>query len=48
MLANRDAQELVEASYVQSARTVLGKPESLYLSNNVLMDGLLRHWLGSF
>jgi len=48
MLANRDAQELVEAPYVQSARTVLGKPEGLYLSNNALMDGLLQHWLGSF
>ena len=47
MLAKRDAHELVEAPYVQSAQTVLGKPESLYRRNNVLMDGLLRHWLDS-
>ena len=46
MLANRDAHELVEATYVQSAPTVLGKPERLYRYNNALMDGLLQRWLG--
>ncbi len=47
MLANRDARELVEDTYVQSAPTVLGKPESLYRYNNALMDELLSQWLGN-
>ncbi len=47
MLAKRDAHELVEAPYVQCARTVLGKPESLYRRNNALMDALLQHWLNA-
>jgi len=47
MLANRDAQELVAASYTQTAETVLGKPGSLYRRNNAIMDALLQHWLRS-
>ncbi len=47
MLANRDAGELVAAPYVQSADVILGKPASLYLHNNALMNALLQKWLGS-
>jgi len=47
MLANRDARELVAAPYTQTAETVLGKPESLYRSNNAIMEALLQRWLRS-
>lgn len=47
MLVNRDAEELVPSGYVQSAETVLSKPESLYRRNNLLLDKLLTRWLES-
>ena len=47
MLVRRDAQELQAAVYVQTAETVLGKPETLYRENNFLMGRLLNHWLAN-
>jgi GMP synthase (glutamine-hydrolysing) len=44
-LVERDAGQLVEADFVQSAESVLGKPEAVYRANNDLMDGLLDCWL---
>lgn len=46
-LALRDADQLVEAEYVQSRETVLGKPDEVYRVNNSLMDRLLDSWLDS-
>ena len=45
-LVTRDADQLVPAPYVQSAQTILAKPDELYLRNNVLMSSLLGRWLG--
>jgi GMP synthase (glutamine-hydrolysing) len=45
MLTRRDAQQLVEAAYVQRAETILAKPMDLYHRNNALMESLLRRWL---
>jgi GMP synthase (glutamine-hydrolysing) len=47
MLVRRDAEQLRPAAYVQTANTVLSKPESLYRENNILMNGLLNRWLAS-
>lgn len=47
MLVQRDAQELRVAPHVQSAEAVLGKPETLYGENNLLMSRLLNRWLRS-
>ena len=44
-LAQRDAHELVPASYVQAAESILGRPDALYRQNNALMDSLLQRWL---
>lgn len=44
-LTERDAAQLVEAEYVQSVGTVLGKPKVVYRANNDLMDRLLDRWL---
>ena len=48
MLVNRDADQLVEAPYSQSAETVLGVPESVYRDGNALMDAVLQQWVNSF
>ncbi len=47
MLVQRDGDQLVESAHVQSAKTVLGRPESLYQHNNVLIATLLKQWLES-
>jgi len=45
MLVRRDAEELRGGAYVQTAETVLGRPDSLYRDNNLLMNRLLSRWL---
>lgn len=45
MLAERDAAELVDAPFVQSAELILGKPDSTFERNNRMMDALLDRWL---
>ncbi|MDJ0864030.1 MAG: type 1 glutamine amidotransferase [Gammaproteobacteria bacterium] len=45
MLVERDAAQLVEDRFAQSAETVLGWPESVYRDSNALMDLILRHWV---
>lgn len=44
-LANRDAEQLVEAEFVQSAATILARPDRLYRKNNDAMQKLLDRWL---
>lgn len=44
-LVQRDADQLQEAEFVQSAATVLARPEALYQVNNALMERLLDLWL---
>lgn len=48
MLVNRDADQLVEAPFSQTAETVLGKPERVYRDSNALMDAILQRWIGTF
>ncbi len=48
MLVNRDAEQLVEAPFSQSAETVLGRPESVYRDSNTLMGLVLQRWIGRF
>ncbi len=45
MLVQRDAAQLVEDRFAQSAETVLGQPESLYRNSNALMDVILQQWV---
>ncbi len=45
MLVERDADQLIASTYVQSMKTVLSKPESLYRQNNMLIANLLKRWL---
>ena len=44
-IAARDAAGLVDARFVQSLETILGKPEELYRANNAIMQRLLDRWL---
>jgi GMP synthase-like glutamine amidotransferase len=44
-LVERDADQLVEAGFVQSSARVLGQREEVYRANNALMDRLLNRWL---
>ncbi len=48
MLVNRDAEQLVEAPFSQSAETVLGWPESVYRDSNTLMGLVLQRWIERF
>ncbi len=45
MLATRDAEQLVEAPFCQSAETVLGRSERVYRQGNALMGAILERWV---
>jgi GMP synthase (glutamine-hydrolysing) len=47
MLVQRDARELRGGAYVQSAETVLARPDIVYRENNLLMNRVLTRWLAS-
>ncbi len=44
-LALRDAEQLVAGDHVQTAAQVLSKTQSLYQSNNALLERVLDQWL---
>ena len=44
-LVGRDADQLVEGPYSQTADSVLSRDSAIYESNNLLMDRLLDRWL---
>jgi GMP synthase (glutamine-hydrolysing) len=44
-LVRRDAGQLREGPYVQTADSVLDQTERLYRSNNLLLERLLEQWL---
>ena len=46
-LAERDADELVPAPFIQPASEILGRPDTAYTTNNALMSRLLARLLGS-
>jgi len=47
-LVERDADQLVEAGFVQSRARVLGQRDEVYRENNALMDKLLDRWLAEY